>query len=348
MEISVLDVASLIDGKIYGDKDVVINNVSKIEEAQKGELTFLYNPSYAKFFNETKASAILVKEGFEKSRNDITYIEVKEPNKAFTSVINNFFRPDFPLKGIAKSAIIHPNVKIGESTAIGENVVISSGSKIGKNTKIYHNVVIMQNVTIGDNVMIFPNVTIRENCVLGNNIIIHANTAIGSDGFGYLNENGRYDKIPQIGNVVIEDDVEIGSNVSIDRAALGSTLIKRGAKIDNLVQIAHNVVVGEDTAISGQAGISGSTKVGKNCILAGQVGLAGHLEIGDNVIIAAQSGVSKSLLKPGIYFGYPAKERKTALTIEAHLRNFSDYVERIKTLEKEVSKLNEEISKSKK
>jgi UDP-3-O-[3-hydroxymyristoyl] glucosamine N-acyltransferase len=344
MKISVLDVVSLVDGKISGDKNAEILNVAKIEEAQKGDLTFLYNPSYQKFFNTTHASVILVKTGFEKTRNDITYIEVNEPNRAFTLVLNNFFNPVFLLEGVAKSAVIHPKAHVEAGSSLGENVIISSGCKVGKNVKIFHNVVILENVEIGDDAIIFPNVTIRENCKIGNKVIIHANSVIGSDGFGYLNENRKYIKIPQIGNVVIEDDVEIGSNVSIDRAALGSTKIERGVKIDNLVQIAHNVVIGENTVISGQSGISGSTKVGKNCILAGQVGLAGHLEIGDNVIIGAQSGVSKSLLKPGIYFGYPAKERKTALTIEAHIRNISDYAERIKNLEKELNNLKKRLS----
>jgi UDP-3-O-[3-hydroxymyristoyl] glucosamine N-acyltransferase len=348
MKISVLDAATLVDGKILGDNSVEIINVAKIEEAKQGDLTFLYNPSYQKFFNTTKASVILVKNGFEKTRKDITYIEVNEPNKAFTLILNNFFKPNFPLEGIAGSAFIHFAAQIGMRSSVGENVVISSGCKIGKNTKIFHNTVILENVEIGDEVIIFPNVTIRENCKIGNGVIIHANSVIGSDGFGYLNEKEKYSKIPQIGNVVIEDEVEIGSNVSIDRAALGSTKIMKGVKIDNLVQVAHNVEIGENTVISGQAGISGSTKVGKNCILAGQAGLTGHIEIGDNVVIGAQSGVSKSISKPGIYFGYPAREIKKTLTTEAHLSNISDYVERIKSLEKEVSKLKEEFSKSKK
>jgi UDP-3-O-[3-hydroxymyristoyl] glucosamine N-acyltransferase len=348
MKISASDVASLVGGKILGDNNVEITSVAKIERAKQGDLTFLYSSSYQKFFSKTEASVILVKNGFEKTRNDITYIEVDEPNKAFTMVLNNFFMPDFPLEGIAGSAFIHPGAKIGTDSSVGENVVISPGCKIGKNTKIFHNVVILENVEIGDGVIIFPNVTIRENCKIGSAVIIHANSVIGSDGFGYLNENGKYNKIPQIGNVIIEDDVEIGSNVSIDRAALGSTKIMKGVKIDNLVQVAHNVEIGENTVISGQAGISGSTKVGKNCILAGQAGLTGHIEIGDNVVIGAQSGVSKSILKPGIYFGYPAREIKKALTAEAHLNNIPSYVERIKILEKEVGKLKEEISKSKK
>jgi len=338
MKVSIFDIASLVSGKITGDGNVKIYNAAKIEEAQKGDLTFLYSPSYEKYFSATKASVILVKNGFEKSRSDIIYIEVEAPERAFTTVLMKYFSPTFSLDGIAASASIHKSAIIGNGTAIGE---------IGNNVRIFHNTVILDNVEIGDNTLIFQNVSIRENCKIGKRIIIHANSVVGSDGFGYIKNEGRYVKVPQIGNVVIEDDVEIGSNVSIDRAALGSTLIKRGVKIDNLVQVAHNVEIGEDTAISGQSGISGSTRIGKNCIFGGQVGLADHLEISDNVLLAAQSGVPKSILKPGIYFGSPAKERKTAFMLEAHLRNLGEYVERIKTLEKELIKLKDELARYK-
>ncbi len=219
---------------------------------------------------------------------------------------------------------------------------------LASNTKIYHNSVILENCKIGNNVLIFPNVTIRENSVIGNNVIIHSGTVIGSDGFGFSpNSEGVYQKIPQIGNVVIEDDVEIGSNVSIDRAAIGSTVIGKGVKLDNLIQIAHNVKVGKNTVMSAQTGISGSTKIGENCIMAGQVGCVGHIEIGDNVLIGAQSGISKSLLKPGTYFGSPAKELKTTLKLEAHIRSLPDYLEKIKKLEEKVSQLENKSSKEK-
>jgi UDP-3-O-[3-hydroxymyristoyl] glucosamine N-acyltransferase len=201
--------------------------------------------------------------------------------------------------------------------------------------------VILENVEIGDNVLIFPTVTIRENSKIGNNVIIHSGSVIGSDGFGYTpNEKGEYVKIPQIGNVIIEDDVEIGSNVSIDRAMLGSTIIKKGSKIDNLVQIAHNVIIGENTAISAQTGVSGSTEIGNNVIVAGQVGFADHLVIADKVIVAAKSGVSKSLTKPGIYFGSPAKEHREALRLEGHIRSLPDYAAKIKELEKRIEELS--------
>lgn len=344
MKISIREIASLIDGSVTGDINLDIDNVSKIEEANSGDLTFLYLPSYEKHFSTTKASAIIVKTGFSKSRTDITYIEVSSPEKAFFKILKRYFTPEFPLSDIDSSAFIHPSVKVANNVAIGKNVVISAGCKIGINTKIFHNTVISENVSLGNDCLIHANVSIRENCILGNNVIIHSGTVVGSDGFGYTpNDKGEYEKIPQIGNVIIEDDVEIGSNVSIDRAAMGSTIIKRGCKIDNLVQIAHNVTLGEDTVVSAQTGISGSTKIGKHCILAGQAGLVGHIELGDNVVITAQSGVSKSILKSGYYMGSPAREMKVAQKISAHIHNLPEYAKKISELESEIKKLKEDL-----
>lgn len=228
MKISITEIASLINGTVSGDINTQINNVAKIEEAKSGDLTFLYLPSFEKYFAATKASAIIVKTGFDKSRNDITYIEVSSPEKAFFTILKKYFTPEFSLTGIDSTAFVHPSAKLGDNVAIGKNVVISSGCKIGNSTKIFHNTVLSNNVSIGNDCLIHSNVSIREDCVVGNRVIIHPGTVIGSDGFGYnSNEKGEYEKIPQIGNVIIEDDVELGSNVSIDRAALGSTIIKR-------------------------------------------------------------------------------------------------------------------------
>ncbi len=346
MKISITEIASLINGTVSGDINTHINNVAKIEEAKSGDLTFLYLPSFEKYFSATKASAIIVKTGFDKSRNDITYIEVSSPEKAFFTILKKYFTPEFSLTGIDPTAFVHPSAKLGDNVAIGKNVVVSSGCKIGSNTKIFHNTVLSNNVSIGNDCLIHSNVSVREDCVVGNKVIIHPGTVIGSDGFGYnSNEKGEYEKIPQIGNVIIEDDVELGSNVSIDRAALGSTIIKRGCKIDNLVQIAHNVVLGEHTVVSAQTGVSGSTKIGKHCILAGQAGLVGHIELGDNVIITAQAGVSKSIPKPGYYSGSPAMEMRSYQKMQAQVRYISDYADRIKELEKQVKLLTEQIIK---
>jgi UDP-3-O-[3-hydroxymyristoyl] glucosamine N-acyltransferase len=344
MKIGVREIASLIDGKISGDDTLEISNVAKIEDAKSGELTFLYLSSYEKYFPTTKASAIIVKTRFNKTRSDITYIETEFPEKAFFKVVKKYFLPQFPLVGIDPTAFIHSTAKIASNAAIGKNVVVSAGCNIGENTKIFHNTTLAENVSIGSRCLIHSNVSIREDSKIGNNVIIHSGTVVGSDGFGYsTNEKGEYEKIPQIGNVIIEDDVELGSNVSIDRAAIGSTIIKRGCKIDNLVQIAHNVVLGEHTVISSQTGVSGSTKVGDHCILAGQAGLVGHIEIGNNVVITAQSGVSKSILKPGYYMGSPARDIKTAQKMGVHLHNLPEYAKKISELENEINTLKEKL-----
>lgn len=347
MKITLKDIAAYVGGEITGNEELEIKNLAKIEEAHPGDLTFLYLPQYEKYFASTGASAIIVKPGFNKSRNDISYIEVNDPNKAFFKLIRKFFPPSYPLTGVDKTAFVHSDVIIGSNVALGKNVVISEGCRIGNNVKIFHNTVLLHEVEIGDDCIIFQNVSIRERCKIGNRIIIHPGTVIGSDGFGFEpDEKGMFQKIPQIGNVIIEDDVEIGSNVSIDRASIGATIIKKGVKIDNLVQIAHNVYVGENTIISGQAGISGSTKVGKNCFVLGQVGLTGHIEIADNVILIAQSGVSKSITKAGTYFGSPAKEIKTAYKLESHIRNLPEYAKKISDLEKEIKNLKSLIDKN--
>ncbi len=347
ISLKVKEIARLVSGKIVGDENAIINSVAKIDEAKSGDLSFIYLPAYEKYEQTTKASVLLVKPDLKKTRSDITYIEVEFPEKAFFAILRQYFSPDFPLTGIDNSAYIHPEANLGSNVAIGKNVVVSKGCKIGNNTKVFHNTVLYENVEIGNDCLIFSNISIRENCKIGNRVIIHSGTVIGSDGFGFNpDENGVYQKIPQIGNVIIEDDVELGANVSVDRAALGSTVIKRGAKIDNLVQIAHNVVIGEDTVISSQAGISGSTKIGNRVIIAGQVGIVGHIEICDNVVLMAQSGISKSIKKPGYYFGYPAKELKTSQKLEAHIRSLPDYAERIKALEKEIEQLKSKLPQS--
>ncbi len=340
MKIKLSEIADLISGKVVGKPDIQISNLSNIQDAKIGDLTFLYMPSYLDFLKTTNASAVLIPPSFEKTNTELTYIEVDKPNLAFQKIINTYFKPNFNLKGVHQSANIAGTSSIAEDSALGMNVVIGENCNIGSSTKIYHNTVIMDNCTIGNNVLIFPNVTVRENTIIGNDVILHSGTVIGSDGFGYSpDENGVYHKIPQIGNVIIEDDVEIGSNVSIDRAAVGSTIIHKGVKLDNLVQIAHNVKVGENTVMSAQTGISGSVVIGKNCILAGQVGSVGHIEIADNVIVGAQSGISKGIKKSGTYFGSPAKEIKTTLRLEAHFRSLPKYAEKIKELERKLDRL---------
>ncbi|MFO7445949.1 MAG: UDP-3-O-(3-hydroxymyristoyl)glucosamine N-acyltransferase [Ignavibacteriaceae bacterium] len=342
--IKLSEAADLVGGKIFGNDNLLFNSLAKIEDAQTGDLTFLYLPAYEKFFPHTKASAILVKPGFNRTRDDITYIETEDPNKAFYKILVAYFTPAFPLEGIDPSASVHTSAQIGKNVSLGKNVVISANCIIGDNTKIFHNTVILENSEIGEDSLIFQNVSIREKCKIGKRAVIHSGTVIGSDGFGfYQDEKGSFKKIHQIGAVIIGDDVEIGSNTSIDRASIGATVIHNGVKIDNLVQIAHSVVIGENTIISAQAGISGSTKIGKNCYILGQAGLTGHIEIGDGVTLIAQSGVSKSILKPGVYFGSPAKELKTAFKIESHIRSLPDYAAKIKQMEEKIKELEEKL-----
>ena len=345
MEIKISQLAELINGEVVGDPNLTITNLARIDDAKKGELTFLYLPVYEKYFESTEASAIIVKTDFSKARDNITLIKVKEPDKAFAKIITTYFTPELNINGIDKTAFVSESAIVGKNVTLGKNVVISDGCKIGDNTKILHNTVLLDNSEVGKNSLIYQNVSIRENSVIGDRVIIHCGTVVGSDGFGFNpDEKGVYHKVPQIGNVIIEDDVELGSNVSIDRAAVGSTIIKRGVKIDNLVQVAHNVAIGEDTVIASQTGISGSTKIGNHCILAGQVGIVGHIDISDNVIIMAKSGIPKSIKSPGKYFGYPAKDLHTALRLEAHVRNLPNYADKIKALEEEIKSLKDKLS----
>ena len=345
MKIKTKEIAELIGGKIVGDESIEIENVSKIHEAKKNDLTFLYLPAYEKHLETTKAPVVIIKPTIAKTRDDLTYIEVESPDIALQKVIIKYFNSKNHIKGIDDSASVDSSAKIGKNVSIGKNVVVGQNCSIGDNTIIYHNSVILENTTIGSNSLIYPNVTITFDNVIGNNVIIHSGTVVGSDGFGYFpNNKGEYTKVPQIGNVILENNVELGSNVSIDRAALGSTIVKEGTKIDNLVQIAHNVEVGKHTAMSGQSGIAGSTKVGDHCVFGGQVAISGHIEIANQVMIGGQSGVSKSISKSGKYFGTPAKEIRASFKEEAHIRNLDKYSKQIKELEIKVSELESKIN----
>ncbi len=345
MKITLEEAADLVGGTVIGDHNLEVSNVAKIEDAQPGDLTFLYLPAYEKYLLTTKASAVIIKPEFQKLNKDVSYIETANPNIALQKIIITYLKPEIKIKGIDPSSSVDKTAKVGKNVSIGKNVVVGSGCVIQDGAVILHNTVLMENVKIGKNTLVYPNVTIRENCVLGNNVIVHSGTVIGSDGFGYIpDEKNVFHKVPQIGNVVLEDDVELGSNVSIDRAAIGSTIIKKGTKIDNLVQIAHNVSVGKNSILSAQTGVAGSTKIGDNCILTGQVGVVGHIEITDNVLVGAQSGVSKSITKPGKYRGSPATDLSSALKLEAHVRNLPSYSEKIKFLEEKIASLEAKIS----
>lgn len=332
------DIAELLNGKLEGDRDPEITGVGKIETASENEITFISNPLYDKFFNTTKAGAIILSNDFKlkNKRDDISIIRVDDPYLSFLKLLEKFEEDvNTEFTGISDSCVIAENAVLGENVYIGNFVSIGKNCKVGANTKIYSNCTIENDVTLGDNCIIYPNVTIYKDCILGNNVIIHSGTVIGSDGFGFAkNEDGSFKKIPQTGNVVIEDNVEIGSNCSIDRATIGETKICKGVKLDNQIQIAHNVEIGENTVIAAQVGIAGSTKIGKRCMIGGQSGLVGHLRICDDVIIGAAVGVSKSIDKPGIYTGYRARPHREDMKLEIGIRNLGKLDERIKELEK--------------
>lgn len=337
------EIAKLISGEFTGSGNVEIANVGKIEYAKPDEITFIANPVYERFFNSTNAGAIIVSKRFvpPKDSRDIPLIFVNDPYRAFLNLLE-VFTPEIRERkiGIHRSAVVADSAEISNAeVSIGTNCYIGEKCVIGKGVTIFPNTVILSGVIIKDEVLIYPNVTIHNNCKIGNRVIIHSGTVIGSDGFGQAKtEDGSYVKIPQKGIVNIEDDVEIGSNCTIDRATIGETKICKGVKIDNLIQIAHNVEIGENTVIAAQTGIAGSTKIGKNCMIGGKAGFVGHIEICDNVIITAAANVSKSITEPGIYSGYRARPQKLDLKQEALLRKVEEMQTKINNLEKLLNK----------
>lgn len=332
------DIAKLIGGKLEGSADVDITSVAPLETAHKGEISFLANSRYQTLLNDTNASALILPKGEWDVK--IPFIVCENPYYGFTLLMQHFYLSvRKPKSGIHPSAQIDENLKTGENVSIGPYVVIEADVKLGNNVSIFSGSYIGSNTKIGDDVTIYPNVTIREEIEIGNRVIIHSGTVIGSDGFGFAQEKGVYHKIPQIGNVVIEDDVEIGANCCIDRATLGETRIHRGAKLDNLIQIAHNVEIGEHTVVAAQTGISGSTKVGNHCMIGGQVGFVGHITIGDYVICGAQAGITKSIKDKEFVSGYPARPHKQQLKIEAAQSRILELLRKVKVLEKKVEQL---------
>jgi UDP-3-O-[3-hydroxymyristoyl] glucosamine N-acyltransferase len=337
MNFSAKQIASIVNGTIEGNPDASVSDFGKIEEAREGQLSFLANPKYEDYLYSTNASIIIINDSFSlKQKVRGTLVRVADAYTAFATLLSKY--QDVmtqQLTGIqdpvyiSKTAAYGANVFIGAFAYLGENV------RVGANTKIFPQVYLGDNVTIGDDTILYPGVKIYKECKVGNQVIIHAGTVIGSDGFGFAPQsNGTLQKVPQIGNVVIEDQVEIGANTTIDRATIGSTLIKSGAKLDNLIQIAHNVEVGNGTAIAAQAGISGSTKIGKGVLIGGQAGLAGHLQLADGSKVNAQAGLGKSLKKPNTAVtGSPAYDYNQAIRSQAMARNLPEMEKRIQELE---------------
>lgn len=341
------EIASAVNGKIIGNEDAVITGICDIREAQQGDITFLTNVKYKHFLEKTHASAVITSKDVEASSK--TIIQTENPSLAFSKVIA-MFRPS-EIKhptGMDKKAAIDKNAKIAEGVSVGAHSVIEQGCVIAGGVIIYPNCYIGRDVTVGKNTLIYPNVTIREGSIIGENVIIHSGSVVGSDGFGYIEVEGKHQKIPQVGIVAIENDVEIGANVTIDRARFGQTLIGKGSKIDNLVQIAHNVKIGPNSIIVSQAGISGSTSIGKNAILAGQAGLVGHIDLGDNVIVGAQAGVTKSFPADSILLGSPAKPIFEQKKIFACINKLPEFFKTLRQIEKKLFPKDAETEDNKK
>ncbi len=348
MRKSLKEIAEIIDGELIGDSGIVITGVSGIKEAREGDITFIANPKYKNLIDSTQASAIIIS-AEEQIKADIPLIQTENPSLAFVKVLEIFSREKVNRVaiGIHASAVIGKNVQLSKDLTIQAYAVIEDNVRMGDRVVIYPGVYIGKGVQIGNDTVIYPQVSIRQEVIIGNRVIIHNGTVIGSDGFGYETLNGIHHKIPQLGTVVIEDDVEIGASVTIDRARFDKTLIGRGAKIDNLVQIAHNVVIGPNSIIIAQTGISGSVTVGKNVILAGQVGVAGHISIGDNTIAAAQSGISKDLPPDSRVMGSPARPFGLTKRIQAVIKRLPELFKKILDLDKKIENLEKKIGKTK-
>ncbi len=335
------DLAEEFGGRLVGDASIEVTGVASLEEADRQQVSFLGNPRYREKVSTSEAGIVLIPENLDAvPKKGQTYIICKNPSAAFSKVIERFAPPPIHYApGRHPSAVIADSAQIPQSVHIGPCAVIENGVHIGENSVIGAGCYVGPETVIGKHVLLYANVTVRERCRLGNHVIVHSGTVIGSDGFGYLPGEEGHTKIPQVGNVVVEDDVEVGAQVAIDRARFGTTLIRRGAKIDNLVQIAHNVVVGEHCFIVGQSGISGSTRLGRGVIVAGQAGLAGHLSIGDGSVIMGQAGVSKDLPAKSQVFGSPAVERKEYAKQMLALSKIDRLQKQIKELQQAVAEL---------
>lgn len=349
MQFTASQIAALINGKIEGDDNTFVSSFGKIENATNGQLTFLANPKYEEHLYTTNASIIIINDVQEiKQSICATLIRVPDAYSAFATILATYKKMiTEQLHGIQQPVFISTSAKIGENVYIGAFSYIGENVVIGDNVKIFPQVFLGDNAMIDEGTILYPGVKIYHECKIGKRVTVHANTIIGSDGFGFApQKDGTFKKVPQIGNVVIEDDVEVGANATIDRATLGSTLIKTGAKLDNLIQIAHNVEVGNHTVIAAQAGISGSTKIGNNVMIGGQAGLVGHIQIADGVKIGAQSGVSKSIkVADSIVVGSPAIEYISSLRGLAIIPNLPELKKRIMELEQMVQQLmTEKIS----
>ena len=346
MQFTAKQIAELINGKIEGDPDVAVSSFGKLEEANEGQLAFLANPKYEDFLYTTNASIIIINDSLEVAKKlKATLIRVPDAYSSFAVILTAYSEmAKANLTGIQEPSYISSSAKIGQNVFIGAFAYLGKNVVLGNNVKIYPQVFLGDHVTIGDNSVLYPGVKIHHDCVVGKSVCIHAGCVIGGDGFGYAPQtDGSFKKIPQIGNVVIEDNVEIGANTTIDRSTIGSTIIKCGAKLDNLIQVAHNVEIGMNTVIAAQSGISGSTKIGKNVMIGGQAGIVGHIQIAEGTKINAQSGVGKSIKTPNTAVtGSPAYDYGQAIRSQILSRNLPEIEKRIQNLEQIIEQLKKE------
>jgi len=341
MEFRAKDIAGLLKGSVEGDGEVLVNNVSKIEEGKPNTLAFLANPKYEHYIYTTQASVVLVNQDFIPARPvPCTLIRVASAYDAIAALLRMYEEVMRPRPaGIEQPSFIAEGVQLGENPYIGAFAYIGKGAKIGNNVRIYPQVYVGEGVVIGDDTTLFAGVKVYYGCKIGSHCTIHAGTVVGADGFGFAPTGENYQKVAQIGNVVIEDYVEIGANTCIDRATMGSTRVQKGVKLDNLVQIAHNVVVGENTVMAAQCGIAGTTKIGAHCMFGGQVGIAGHLKIADRTMLAAQSGVSNDILAGSTLMGAPAFDVAKYRKCYVLFRKLPDLYGQLRELEKEIQTL---------
>lgn len=337
MKFKLQDIAGMLGGTVEGNADAEVWTLCKIEEGAPGGISFLANLKYTHYIYDTKATAVVVSQDFEPERPvQAALIRVKDPYLAFASLLETYNKMQQQgHQGISSLAFVASSATLGEGCYVGEFAVIGDGAKIGKNVKIFPQAYVGDGATIGDDTILYAGVKIYGGMAIGSRCILHSGCVIGADGFGFAPKpDGTWDKIPQIGNVVIEDDVELGANTCVDRSTMGSTVVHKDAKIDNLCQVAHNVVIGNNTAMASQSGVAGSSKIGANCILAGQVGIVGHIEVGDRVTIAAQSGVTNSVPADSVILGSPATEAHKQRRNLVLVRNLDKLEARVRELEK--------------
>jgi UDP-3-O-[3-hydroxymyristoyl] glucosamine N-acyltransferase len=345
MKISLNDIAKKVGGELSTPSEMLILAPSIIEEAKSGSITFFSNSRYEKYLYSTKASAVIVHKNFKPSAPVSSILmRVDNVNLAMSEILKMFSENQVVSGDISSTAIIDEESILDKPVSVGHYTTIGKRCKISKNTVLYNHVTIADDVEIGENCTIFPGVVIYRNTKIGNNCIIHANCVIGSDGFGFVPlQDGSFAKIPHVGNVIIEDDVEVGANTVIDRASIGSTIIHKGVKLDNLIQVAHNVEIGSNTAIAAQTGIAGSTHLGSNCLIGGQTGIAGHLRIEDRTMIQGKSGVTSNITEKGKkWYGYPAIDYQNYLKSYVYFKNFEKMVDKLRNLQKEIDLLKQQ------